>query len=232
MSQGPNETMPRQYLVIDDHPLFCDALSMTLRTLQADSSVMAANSLHEGMMVIDDGANPDAILLDLNLPDVDGVDGLIRLRTRLPGTPVVVISSYDDDRIIASVLRAGAVGFIPKQSGRGELQEAFRRIWAGETYTPPTYQPAAPRESPQEDLHTSVERLGTLTPQQTRILELVCEGKLNKQIAFDLSIAETTVKAHITAILRKLNVHSRTQAVLIAQKTQFSSILQTSPDLP
>ncbi len=232
MTCRTSEAAPRQFLVIDDHPLFCDALTMTLRSLQTQSSVIAANTLQDGMACLDDGANPDAILLDLNLPDVDGIDGLIRLRSRKPETPVVVISSYDDNRIIAGVLRAGAVGFIPKQSGRDELKVAFHKIWQGETYTPPSYQPPSRRPETTDDPEDHLERLSTLTPQQGRILELVCEGKLNKQIAFDLSIAETTVKAHITAILRKLNVHSRTQAVLIAQKSQFSSILQTAPDAP
>ncbi len=232
MALRASETAPHEFLVIDDHPLFCDALTMTLRSIQAQNNVMAANTLEDGLNRLDAGANPDAILLDLNLPDVDGIDGLIRLRSRKPETPVVVISSYDDNRIIASVLRAGAVGFIPKQCGRDELKAAFHRIWRGETYTPPSYQPPSPRPETSDSLEDHIERLSTLTPQQGRILELVCEGKLNKQIAFDLSIAETTVKAHITAILRKLKVHSRTQAVLIAQKSQFSSILQTSPDAP
>ncbi len=219
------EQTPKQFLVIDDHPLFCEALSLTLGSVQADSDVVTANSLADGIRALDDGLKPDAILLDLNLPDVVGVDGLIRLRARVPDTPVVVISSHDDNRIISSVLRAGAIGFISKQSARDELEEALLRIWNGETYTPPFYQPGARLSGTLENHENSVELLQTLTPQQGKILELVCEGKLNKQIAYDMSIAETTVKAHITAILRKLKVQSRTQAVLIAQKARFSSIV-------
>lgn len=216
---------PKQFLVIDDHPLFCEALSLTLGAVEAASNVVTAHSLSDGLRMIGDGAKPDAILLDLNLPDVVGVDGLIRLRVRVPDTPVVVISSHDDNRIISSVLQAGAAGFISKQLARDELEKALRRIWNGETYAPPFYRPPARPNGDVENHEDSVARLKTLTPQQGRILELVCEGKLNKQIAFDMSIAETTVKAHITAILRKLKVQSRTQAVLIAQEARFSSIL-------
>ena len=219
------EPTPRQILVIDDHPLFCEALSLTLRSIQTDSDVQTANTLADGFRAIEDGLKPDAILLDLNLPDVDGIDGLIRMRTAVPDTPVVVISSHDDNRVISTVLQAGAAGFISKQSARDKLEEALRRIWAGETYAPPSYQPA-PREDGQIDSEDSVALLQTLTPQQGRILQLVCEGKLNKQIAYEMSIAETTVKAHITGILRKLKVQSRTQAVLIAQKARFTSLLQ------
>ena len=159
--------------------------------------MQTANTLADGFRAIEGGLKPDAILLDLNLPDVDGVDGLIRMRARVPDTPVVVISSHDDDRIISTVLQAGAAGFISKQSARDKLEEALRRIWAGETYAPPSYQPA-PRDAGRDRRGFDRELLQTLTPQQGRILQLVCEGKLNKQIAYDMSIAETTVKAHIT----------------------------------
>lgn len=217
---------PRQFLVIDDHPLFCEALSLTLQSVQADSDVKTAHTLAQGFQALDGGLKPDAILLDLNLPDVDGVDGLIRLRAQVPDTPVVVISSNDDSRVIATVLQAGAAGFISKQSARDKLEEALRRIWAGETFAPSSYQPGLHADAELSASEESIALLQTLTPQQGRILQLVCEGKLNKQIAYDMSIAETTVKAHITGILRKLKVQSRTQAVLIAQKAQFSSLLQ------
>ena len=199
---------------------------MTLQSVQSECEVRTANSLADGFQALADGVKPDAILLDLNLPDVDGVDGLIRMRTQVPDTPVVVISSHDDNRVISTVLQAGAAGFISKQSARDKLEEALLRIWAGETYTPPSYQPTVPDDREISGSEESIELLKTLTPQQGRILQLVCEGKLNKQIAFDMSIAETTVKAHITGILRKLKVQTRTQAVLIAQQAQFSSLLQ------
>ena len=227
------EPQVREFLVIDDHPLFCEALAMTLRRIHGSSVVSTAISLAEALArVAEEPGAPDAVLLDLHLPDVDGLDGLIRLRRALPGTPVVVISSLDDNRMIQRVLGAGAAGFIPKQSDSAAIAEAFRRIWAGDTYAPPSYEPIAPDEADPCPDESAVERLSQLTPQQARILALVCEGKLNKQIAYDLSIAEATVKAHITAILRKLKVHSRTQAVLVAQKAQFRTILQDPSSSP
>lgn len=213
---------PNCFLIIDDHPLFCEALSMTLKSLHRSSAVRTAGSLAEGLERIAEGLEPDAILLDLNLPDVNSLDGLTQVRAARPETPVVVISSIKDAAVIARVMRAGAAGFIPKDTPREELTEAFRRIWLGDVYAPPGFEPIEGDDgSDGADEDDALERLSDLTPQQTRILDLVCEGKLNKQIAGDLDIAESTVKAHITAILRKLKVHSRTQAVLIAQRARY-----------
>lgn len=215
---------PRTVLVIDDHPLFCEALSMTLRGIFGLDRVLTVNRLGEGLRVLAEGAQPDAIVLDLNLPDAEGIEGLLRLRAVCPGAPVVVVSSYDDNSMIAEVMAAGAVGFIPKNTEREDLAEAFRRIWDGDSYLPPGYAPPN-AEGAKGDPGNVGALLAQLTPQQMRILELVSEGKLNKQIAWELSIAETTVKAHITAILKKLRVQNRMQAVLIAQQARFQSIL-------
>jgi DNA-binding NarL/FixJ family response regulator len=219
------EPMPRQFLVIDDHPLFCDALSMTLRSFDDRTQVATANSLADGVAVLEGGVSPDIVLLDLNLPDVDGTDGLARLRARLSDTPIVVISSYDDDSVVSRVLRSGAVGFISKKSGGSELEAALRQIWNGETCVPAGYRAVA-EASEDEAPEDAVARMKLLTPQQLRILMLVSDGRLNKQIAGDLSIAETTVKAHLTVIMRKLKVQSRTQAALIAQRAQMGSVLR------
>ena len=165
------------------------------------------------------------IVLDLNLPDVNGVDGLIRLRQQAAGVPVLVVSSLTDARVINAALQAGAAGFVPKHSQRDIFRAAFATLAAGGTYTPEGYQPPAlggPAPSAKEE---AIARLGLLTRQQAVILQLICEGKLNKQIAYDLSIAETTVKAHVTAIMRKLGVYSRTQAVLLAREVNFAALL-------
>jgi DNA-binding NarL/FixJ family response regulator len=211
-------------MIVDDHPLFCEALSMTLRSALGVAEVVTAASLAEGLERLQRSPAPSIILLDLKLPDVDGVDGLIRLRRAAGGIPVVVVSSLSNDRMIASVLRAGAAGFIPKHSQRSVFVEAFAEVRNGGIYTPEGY--LEPTDAAGDlDASDAVERMRSLTAQQARILELVCEGKLNKQIAYELDIAETTVKAHLTAILRKLRVQSRTQAVLVAQSARFESIL-------
>lgn len=222
---GPSRGSPgiRVALVIDDHPLFCEALTLTLRTALNVQEIATAANLSDGIERAQEEPRPEIILLDLRLPDTDGLDGLIRLRNAADGTPIIVISSLSDDRMIASVLKAGASGFVPKHSQRGVFVEAIDRILSGATYTPEGY--VAPSDDVTIDEDDIIERLGSLTAQQARILELVCEGKLNKQIAYELDIAETTVKAHLTAILRKLQVQSRTQAVLIAQNARFAAIL-------
>ncbi|MER2509896.1 response regulator transcription factor [Amaricoccus sp.] len=224
-------TNPRQgaqhVMVVDDHPLFCEALAMTLTSALSVQTITTANCLADGLSKLRAGDTPDAVLLDLNLPDVAGLDGLVRLKAAAPGVPVIVVSSYQDSRIITSVMQAGAAGFIPKHSAREVFVRAFSRIWAGETFTPDSY--VAPKTRAESQKLDPAARLGDLTAQQARILDLVCEGKPNKQIAYELSIAETTVKAHITAILRKLGAQSRTQAVLVANKASFASILRQEP---
>jgi DNA-binding NarL/FixJ family response regulator len=204
-------------LIIDDHPLFCDALSMTLQAVSGIRRVQSVDCLQAALDQLGE-ARPDLILLDLNLPDVTGMDGLIRLR-KATNAPIVVISSMADNRIISTAIHSGANGFIPKHSQRDVFQKAINQLGQGQQFIPAGYVLLEPERG--GALNDTAHRLASLTNQQTRILRLICEGKLNKQIAYDLSIAETTVKAHVTAIMRKLGVHSRTQAVLIAKESQF-----------
>jgi DNA-binding NarL/FixJ family response regulator len=207
-------------LIVDDHPLFCDALSMTLQTVVRIGDIHTADRLEKAMQLLDDGLQPDAVMLDLNLPDVDGLDGLIRLKAKA-NAPIIVVSSLADNRVVSQVIRAGAAGYVPKHSQREVFRTAFDALRRGETFLP---EGCVLMED--DDADDAVSRLATLTNQQGRILQLICEGKLNKQIAYDLSIAETTVKAHVTAIMRKLGVQSRTQAVLIAKQASFANVLQ------
>ena len=213
-------------MIVDDHPLFCDALSMTLRTVTQINEVTTAENLEGALQQIRDGAKPDVIVLDLNLPDVNGLDGLIRMRTAADTTPIVVVSSMADHRMISSAMRAGATGFVPKHSQREIFRSAFDQIQSGGTYVPEGVPLDTDPNRPVTDQEEAIARLSKLTRQQANILQLICDGKLNKQIAFDLSIAETTVKAHVTAIMRKLGVQSRTQAVLLAQEASFASVLR------
>lgn len=209
-------------LLVDDHPLFCDAMAMTMGEIFPDPEIYTASTLGEALAGLQ-YSKPDLIVLDLNLPDVEGVDGLVRLRNEVPDTKIVVVSSLSENRVIAAVIDAHASGFVPKNSSRAELVQAFQHICDGETYTPPEF--VAPSGGALEHEQQSVlRRLESLTPQQSRILVLLGEGKLNKQIAFELTIAETTVKAHLTAILRKLGVQNRTQAVLLANKVSYFAL--------
>ena len=209
-------------LVVDDHPLFCDALAMTLRSVAGVASIETTGSLTDAVARLAGGSSPELVVLDLNLPDVDGVDGLVRMRAAAQA-PILVVSSMADDRVIASVMAAGASGFVPKHSRRDVFRAALDALAAGRPYLPDGYVASEP--DPRSEAGTrAAARLASLTGQQTRILELICEGKLNKQIAYDLSIAETTVKAHVTAIMRKLGVQSRTQAVLIANDARFEAL--------
>ncbi|WP_299410313.1 response regulator transcription factor [uncultured Roseobacter sp.] len=211
-------------LVVDDHPLFCDALELTLKSVAEFSQITTADSMEHALEKIDGQSAPDLILLDLNLPDVSGLDGLIRLKRAADKTPVIIVSSMTDNAIISGAIEAGASGFVPKHSHRSVFKEALDHIATGEVFTPAGF---VEGETSDQD-SKALSRLSSLTNQQARILELICEGKLNKQIAFDLSIAETTVKAHVTAIMRKLGVQSRTQAVLVAQDAKFANVLPTS----
>lgn len=214
-------------LIVDDHPLFCDALAMTLKAFVGIGHIDTDDRLEAALARLATGPLPDVVVLDLNLPDVNGMEGLVRVRQVAGAVPVVVVSSMADARVIGAALRAGAAGFVPKHSPREVFRAAFAAVAEGQLYTPDGYVPV-PDTSPATAQEEALERLKLLTPQQARILQLICEGKLNKQIAWELSIAETTVKAHVTAIMRKLGVFSRTQAVLLAREVDFA-VLLTDP---
>lgn len=220
----PSGDLQRWALVIDDHPLFCDALELTLRSVANFSKVETSGSIEAALNKLKNDPPPDLILLDLNLPDVDGLDGLMRLRRAADEVPILIVSSMADNAIIGNAIVAGAHGFVPKHSPRSVFRDAVEKIAAGDVYKPADFVEGTGCEG----RHDNLKRLSSLTNQQARILELICEGKLNKQIAFDLSIAETTVKAHVTAIMRKLGVQSRTQAVLVAQDARYSKDLPTA----
>ena len=213
-------TAPKGWaLVVDDHPLFCDALELTLKSFGSYSDVATAGSLEAAVTRLEGAPAPALVLLDLNLPDVSGLDGLIRLKRHARKSPVIIVSSMTDDGVIGRAIAAGASGFVPKHSPRSVFRDAISAIEAGGVYKPACHAEGVSNDSESEILT----KLASLTNQQARILELICEGMLNKQIAYELSIAEATVKAHVTAIMRKLDVQSRTQAALVVQDAKFSS---------
>jgi DNA-binding NarL/FixJ family response regulator len=211
-------------LIVDDHPLFCEALCLTLQAVAGIRQVETASCLEQALQRVAVAPLPDAIILDLNLPDVTGIDGLIRLKAAAGAVPIVVVSSLTSNQVIEAAFEAGASGFVPKHSGRDVFARTFDLLREGGKYLPEGYVAKPKGGRPPSQREKALARLALLTRQQARILQLICEGKLNKQIAYELSISETTVKAHITAIMRKLGAQRRTQAVLIAKEASFATL--------
>lgn len=226
---GASRTDFRSALIIEDHPLFSDALAMTLQAVVGIEVIAHADRLSEALSLLQSetgrAGRPDVVVLDLNLPDVNGLEGLMALRQTAPELPIVVVSSIDDPRVIRSAILAGAAGFVPKHSRRELFRAAFAAIARGEVFVPEATGAALAEGNGMSAQDEAIRRLSQLTRQQANILEQICAGKMNKQIAYDLSIAETTVKAHVTAIMRKLGVYSRTQAVLLAREAQTTGPL-------
>lgn len=220
---GGSPPAGRAVLIVEDHPLFAEALELTLSGVPGLRRQRRVGTLAAALEAVADRETaPDTVLLDLGLPDTQGLEGLARLRVAAPLARILVVTSLADMRLAAAALAAGADGVVTKDVTRDRLAAALHAVWAGERVAPPDL--AQARGAGGSEGAEAARRLAALTPQQARILELVCAGMLNKQIAFELDIAETTVKAHISAILRKLGVQSRTQAVLVARKARFDAI--------
>ena len=222
--------MVRQIIVADDHPLFREALKAAVGRLESGAKFVEADSVAALLVAIESEPDADLLLLDLNMPGAQGFNALVHVRGSRPDLPVVVVSADDDAQTIAGALCSGAQGFIPKSTEAGQIGLAVEAVLAGEIYTPPGFH--APRTTPasEEDLRIA-RRVADLTPQQFRVLGMLCSGLLNKQIAYELDVSEATVKAHVTAILRKLGVTTRTQAVLAAGRLAVDrSSVKPPPD--
>lgn len=203
----------RRFVVADDHPLFREAMKQTLHDFLAGCDTQMAGSFDQAVALLESGEDFDLVLLDLKMPGAQGLSGLVYLRAQFPNVPVAIVSANDDPAVMRRALSLGASGFIPKSSSAGDMREAIEAMLDGGIWTPPDLNAEEPQDGEAEDL---ARRLMTLTPQQMRVLMLLREGMLNKQIAFNLSVSEATVKAHVSAILQKLKVDSRTQAVIAA----------------
>jgi DNA-binding NarL/FixJ family response regulator len=206
-----------RFVIADDHPLFRGALRQTLEGLFDGVAISEAGSLEAVSTILEQGDEVDLVLLDLNMPGVRGYSGLMYLRAQYPAVPVVVVSANEEPATIRRCMEFGAAGFVPKSLGTDTIREALSTVMAGEEWTPPDVDLSA---VPADETAKLVQRLSTLTPQQVRVLMMLSEGLLNKQIAYELGVSEATVKAHVSAILQKLGVESRTQAVIAASKIE------------
>jgi DNA-binding NarL/FixJ family response regulator len=215
---------PAHILIVDDHPLFVEALQRAIVSAFPGTETHDAISIEEAKKQLNGRTSVDIILLDLALPGTRGFEGLLELRTLHPKLPIVVVSALEDPRIVHDVMGYGAAGFISKSATREEIAAALKDVMDGSLTLPKGYREPAAHAGPVsgDDI---VQRLKTLTPKQLSVLRMLRQGLLNKQIAYELQIEETTVKAHVSEILRKLNVSSRTQAVIEAQKIDFEAIL-------
>lgn len=208
-------------IIVDDHPLFRDAMKASLSSLSAELKIAEAGSLDEVTTQLAQNPNCDLVLLDLKMPGVQGLAGLAYLRAQYPGVPVAVVSGQEEAATIRRSLALGASGFIPKSTSAETMRGAVKAILDGEVWAPNVGLEATPQDLELDNLS---KRLATLTPQQVRVLMMLRTGLLNKQIAFELDVSEATVKAHVSAILLKLDVDSRTQAVIAANKLDIEAI--------
>ena len=218
--------MEHTIIIADDHPLFRAALQAALRQGLVNPEIHEAGSIAALQSVLGQVPSPDLILLDLHMPGAHGLSGLIFLRGHYPEVPVAIVSASDDQQVIQRAMQHGANGFIPKSLPLDTLKEAIARILDGEVWLPGNMASIAT----QQETPDIEQKLASLTPQQFRVLGMISEGLLNKQIAYDLEVSEATIKAHVTAIFKKLGVRNRTQAVIAMKELEIDQPGSNSPN--
>ncbi len=204
-----------KFVIADDHPLFRGALKQALAGLAEDIAILEAGDFQSTKELIGSHEDADLVLLDLTMPGASGLSGLIALRGVHADVPVVVVSAHDDPETIRRALELGASGFISKSASMEQIRSAVKTVLDGGIASPSDVELGVERDPEIRDL---IHRLQSLTPQQTRVLGMLAAGLLNKQIAYELSVSEATIKAHVSAVLQKLGVDSRTQAVILLSK--------------
>lgn len=214
----------KRILIADDHPLFHEALKgVVLDIFPAGSDCICTTTVHETLEALDAGPLFDLVLLDLNLPGADGFSCLVTIRRKAPSVPVVIVSSTDQVDIVRESFSYGAMGYLPKSSSQEVMKNAIRLVMSGSSYIPTEALGAIDMsclvepDNSRPDKACPGEGTSVLTPRQLAVLDLLAEGKANKIIAYELNISEITVKAHVSAILRKLGVSNRLQAVIAAK---------------
>jgi len=204
-------------IIADDHPLVRGALRQAVAGAVPGCAIVECADLDTLTRELDNNDDVDLVMLDLAMPGVRGFSGLMYLRAQHPGVPVVVVSGNEDRGVMRRCIDFGASGFIPKTTDMEAMRGAIRKVLEGGAWSPPDVDLSAPADKDTADI---VRRMASLTPQQVRVLMMLSEGLLNKQIAYELTVSEATVKAHVSAILQKLGVESRTQAVITARKIE------------
>ncbi|MHA7969647.1 response regulator [Rhizobium sp. CAU 1783] len=209
------------FIIADDHPLFRGALRQAVTGIDGDQTIIEAGDFEAARKAASTHPEADLMLLDLSMPGVSGFSGLMSLRAEFASLPIVIVSATDDPTTIRRALELGASGFISKSSGIEDIRAAIQSVLEGDIWTPKFYQGGQEQDPDVADL---INRLRTLTPQQSRVLGMLGEGLLNKQIAYELGVSEATIKAHVSAILLKLKVDSRTQAVIQLGKINMAMV--------
>lgn len=210
----------KRILVADDHPLYREALKGALGPYFEDAEISEADSLQGALKALQEPQPVDMILLDLNMPGGEYYNGLISIREVYPDIPVAVVSASEGIEVVAQVMSLGAQGFIPKSTPTKQLADAINQISSGATWLPDGMREELNKVDDElKDLLTSFREL---TPKQIQVLSYLRSGLMNKQIAHEMNVTEATIKAHISAILRKLEINTRTQAVLLMDKLQLS----------
>lgn len=212
---------PQQIIIADDHPLFRQALLDTLKVQLTHTGWREAETIEALEQQLHQCPEADLLLLDLHIPGAHGFNTLIHVRNHYPQIPVVVVSAHEDNETIGKAMEYGASGFVPKSTPVKEIFSAIQHVLGGEVWLPSSYTPIT---APSESDGDIGERVASLTQQQYRILMMFAQGMLNKQIAYDLNVSEATIKAHATAIFRKLNVRNRTQAVIAISQLDLAEL--------
>lgn len=213
--------MVKKVVIADDHPLFRAALKQAIRKISTNAKIMEVSSLGEASEILASEEGINLLLLDIHMSDSDGFAGLIMYKQAYPLTPIVIVSASEEPDIIRNAIEFGASGFIPKSADLSIIREAINTVFEGQSWWPEIdglRNFGANSVAGATAQFNEAKRLfSTLTPTQSKVFMAISEGLLNKQIAFKMDISESTIKTHITAIFKKLNISSRTQAVIFAK---------------
>ncbi|NKB83058.1 response regulator transcription factor [Brucella grignonensis] len=204
-----------QFIIADDHPLFRGALRQVLSSLPDEAKILEVGDFDAAKKLVVERDDIDLLLLDLTMPGGTGLSGLVTLKALQPALPIIIVSGTDDAATIKHAVELGASGFISKSASMETIGEAVHAVIAGDIWTPSDIDLDQAHDP---EIEALINKIRTLTPQQTRVLTMLAEGLLNKQIAYELNVSEATVKAHVSAVLQKLGVDSRTQAVILLSR--------------